>query len=114
MYLMGVDEPGWMRSDAQDLRAGLLTVLLILWELKTALTVKMLECGVLGLSSPLALKGPLDYKGALPLRDVWKSATAMSGAQCVMICGELRMHKLSAGSWDYHLVVSIRDVQGQI
>ena len=47
-----------------------------------------------------ALKEPSDSKEALPLKDVWRSATAMSGAQCVMISGGLLMLKLHADSWD--------------
>ena len=47
-----------------------------------------------------APKEPSDCKEALPLRDVWRSATAMPGAQCAMTSGALLMPKLPAGSWD--------------
>ena len=47
-----------------------------------------------------ALKEPLDSKEALPLEDVWRSATTMSGAQCVMTYGGHLMPKLLADSWD--------------
>ena len=105
MYLMAVDGPGWTKSGALDLRHDLLTVQPTLWELKTAPTVKMLECGVLGLSL-LALKELSDFKMALPRKDVWKSATTMPGAQCVMTDGIILTLKLHADSWDCHLVVS--------
>ena len=32
--------------------------------------------------------------------DVWRSATEMSGAQCVMISGALLMFRWRADSWD--------------
>ena len=35
----------------------------------------------------LASKEPPDFKGTMPLVDVWKSATTMSGGQCVMAIG---------------------------
>ena len=51
------------------------------------------------LQNKLAPREPSDFKEALLLmKDVWKSATTMSGAQCVMICGELLMLKLLADS----------------
>ena len=37
-----------------------------------------------------------DCKETQPLVDVWKSATTMSGAQCVMIYGDLLMLKWHA------------------
>jgi hypothetical protein len=43
---------------------------------------------------------PSDLKEALPGVDVWRSATAISGAQCVMTSGVYKMPKWSAGSWD--------------
>ena len=42
---------------------------------------------------PLALKEPSDFKEAIPLVDVWRSATTMLGAQCVMTSGTLQMLK---------------------
>ena len=41
-----------------------------------------------------------DSKKALPLEGVWRSATTISGAQCVMTSGMLLMLKWSADSWD--------------
>ncbi len=41
---------------------------------------------------PLALKEISDFKEALPIVDVWKYATTMSGAQCVMMPLVLLMH----------------------
>ena len=35
-----------------------------------------------------------------PSVDVWRSATTMSGAQCVMTCGVLLMLMWSVDSWD--------------
>ena len=46
-----------------------------------------------------ALKDRSDCKEAQILVDVWKSATSMSGAQCVLILyGDLLMPKLHADS----------------
>ena len=56
----------------------------------------------------LALKEPSDCKEALPLRDVWRSATAMSGGQCAittLIPGITQMLESSACSWDYQVQV---------
>ena len=39
-------------------------------------------------------------------RDVWRCASTMSGAQCVMTCGMTEMHVWSADSWDCLLLVS--------
>ncbi len=47
-----------------------------------------------------ALKDLSDFKAVLALWGVWKSATTMSGAQCVMTYGALLMPKWSADSWD--------------
>jgi len=52
-----------------------------------------------------ALKEPSDCKEALPLRDVWRSATGMSGAQCVTTSGALLMLKWPADSWDSQALV---------
>ncbi len=53
-----------------------------------------------------ALKEISDFKEALPLVDGWKSATTMSGAQCVMTSGALWMLKWLADSWDCPVQVS--------
>jgi hypothetical protein len=45
-------------------------------------------------------KEPSDFKEALLSVGVWRSATTMSGAQCVMTFGALLMPMWSAGSWD--------------
>ena len=71
-------------SNAVELSPDLLTALLLLEAITDVRTVKMLERGVPG---PLALKEPSDFKEALPLKDVWRSAMPMSGAQCVMMDG---------------------------
>ena len=47
-----------------------------------------------------------DFKEAITLRDVWKSALITSGGQCVMIFGALLMLKLSADSLDSPPVVN--------
>ena len=39
----------------------------------------------------LALKEPSDFKGIMPLVDVWKSALTISGGQCVMEVGAMQM-----------------------
>ena len=41
-----------------------------------------------------------DSKEALPIVDVWRSVTMISGAQCVMTSGMLLMLEWSADSWD--------------
>jgi hypothetical protein len=45
----------------------------------------------MGLQELLAPKEPSDFKEALPLVDVWRSATTTNGAQCVMTSGVLMM-----------------------
>ena len=47
-----------------------------------------------------APKEPSDFKEVLLPVDVWRYATTMSGAQCVMTSGVLLMLKWSADSWD--------------
>ena len=54
----------------------------------------------------LAPKEPSDLKEAMPLVDVWRSATMISGAQCVMTIGMLQMLKWSVDSWDLNPWVS--------
>ena len=54
----------------------------------------------------LAPKEPSDFKEAMLLVDVWKSATTISGAQCVMTIGMLPMLKWSVDSWDLNPWVS--------
>ena len=53
------------------------------------------------------LKELSDSKEALPLKDVWRSATTMSGAQCVMMPGAMLMPEWPADSSDYLLQVSM-------
>ena len=48
---------------------------------------------------------PSDCKEVPPTRDVWRSATVISGAQCVMTHGELLMLKWLAANWDDFLLV---------
>ena len=54
----------------------------------------------------LAPKEPSDLKEAMPLVDVWRSATMQSGAQCVMTIGMLQMPKWSVDSWGLNPWVS--------
>ena len=63
----------------------------------------MLESDALELL--FALKEPSDFKEALQLVDVWRSATTISGAQCVMISGVLLMLELHVYNWDYQVQV---------
>ena len=79
-----------------ELRADSLTVLLIHLGIMTVIILKMLECSV----SCLVLKETSDCKEELQLVDVLRFATTTSGAQCVMTFGVIKMHKLSAISWD--------------
>jgi hypothetical protein len=81
-----------------ELRPDSLTVLLMHWGAITVCILKMLESGVR--EQPHALKEPSDCKEALPPEDVWRSATIISGAQCVMMHGVLLMLKWPADSWD--------------
>ena len=60
--------------------------------------LKMLESGVL--EHLFALKEPSDCKEALPIKDVWKSAITMSGAQSVMTFGALLMLEWPVDNWD--------------
>ena len=39
------------------------------------------------------------------LRDEWRCASTIHGAQCVMTCGTSGMQKWSADSWDCQLLV---------
>ena len=41
----------------------------------------------------LAPKEPSDFQETMPLVDVWRSATTMSGGQCVMAIGVIWMPK---------------------
>ena len=57
---------------------------------------------------PLAPKELSDCKEAMPLWDVWRSATTMSGAQCAittLIPGIIQMPESSVCSWDYQVQV---------
>ncbi len=54
----------------------------------------------------LAHKEPSDFKEALPLKDVWRFVTVMSGGQYVMTFGVHLMLKLLADSWDSQPLVS--------
>ena len=47
---------------------------------------------------PFAHKELSDFKEALPLVGVWKSATTMFGAQCVMTSGAMQMPELPVDS----------------
>ena len=51
---------------------------------------------------------PSDFMEAMPLVDVWRFATTMSGAQCVMTSGLKPMPKWCASSWDFKQMVNMR------
>ena len=55
----------------------------------------------------LVIKEPSDFKEALSLmKDVWRFAITMSGAQCVMTHGMTLMLELLVDNWDYQAQVS--------
>ena len=86
---MVLDRSGWTMSSVVGQRPDLLTVLLIQLELTTVPTLKMLESDVRVV--PLVPREPSDFKEALPLEVVWRSAMPMSGEQYVMTHGVLLM-----------------------
>ena len=92
---MVLGEFGCQMSGVVELRPDSLPALVLVLESILAHTSKMLECCV-----SHALKEPSDSKEALPRVDVWRSATAIPGAQCVMTYGVLLMLMWSADSWD--------------
>jgi len=53
----------------------------------------------------LVPKEPSDFREALPVVDVLRSATTMCGAQCVMISGVLLMHEWPADNSDFQQLV---------
>jgi hypothetical protein len=78
-----------MISNAVEMRPASLDVLLMHSDFIIVDMVKMLGLGAL---LPLVLKEPSDCKMAgLPLKDVWRSATTMPGAQCVNTPGMMKM-----------------------
>ena len=79
--------------NVMGMRPDSLTALFQHLEPPTAHMLKMLESIV-----PLAPKEPSNFKEAMPLVDVWKSATTISGGQCVMTSGVEVMLWLLAGS----------------
>jgi hypothetical protein len=82
-------------SSVVELRPDSLTVLIYHWGPTTVVILKMLESGV-----QVAFKEASDCKEAPVHKDVWRSATTMSGAQCVMTSGVLLMLKWPVDSWD--------------
>ena len=100
---MVLDRSGWTMSNVVEQRPDSLTVLLMHWDLTTVPTSKMLVSDVRGL--PPVPKGPSDFKEAPPLRDVWRSATEMSGEQYVMTSGVLLMPEWHADSLDFPQLV---------
>ena len=82
---------GYLMSNVLELRPDSLTVLLIHWAYTTVITMKMLGQDVV-----LVLLEPSDFKEAMPLVDVWRSATIISGGQCVMTNGHSRC---PSGMW---------------
>ena len=77
-------------SVAGDLRPDFSIALLVDLEITTACIKMMLVYPALELP---VHKEPSDSKEAQPLQDAWKSATTMSGAQCVMTSLTPLMHK---------------------
>ena len=73
-------------------------------EITTVCTQMMLESPALEL---LAFKEPSDFKEALPLKDVWRFVTAMSGALCATTSGITLMLELLVDNWDYQAEVII-------
>ena len=92
---MVLGEYGYQMSGVVELRPDSLPALVLVLESILAHTLKMLECCV----SP-APKDPSDFKEALPPLDVWRSATIIPGAQCVMTSGILLMLKWFVDNWD--------------
>ena len=95
---MVMEGSGWTMSSVVGLRPDSLTVLPIPLEPTTVSTVKMLESRVQELHVP---REPSDFKEALPLKDVWRSAMPMSGEQCVMTSGAHLMLKWPADNLDF-------------
>ena len=81
-----------------------LTVLQVQLEPYSVVTGMMLELSVM---EPPALKELSDFKEALPLVDVWRSATTISGERCVMTCGTAVMLKWHVDSLDFLQMVRI-------
>ena len=100
MFPMALVRYGWMILPVVEVRPDLSTARQIRWGHTTVGTVKM---SVLAAREPVprAHKGPSDFKEAPQHRDVWRSATTMSGARCVMTFGELQMLEWLAGSSDF-------------
>ena len=86
---------GYLMSSVLELRQDLLTVIPIHWECTTVIIMKMLVWCV-----KCVHKEPFDFKEAIPLVDVWRSATTTSGAQSVMTSGVLKRLKLFAATLD--------------
>ena len=82
-------QSGWPVSSVVGLNPDWLIALQFLEAIDVPI-FKMLEWGVL---EPVALKEPSDFKEALPLVGVWRSAATMLGAQYVMMDGTLLMLK---------------------
>ena len=130
MYLliMVMGTSGWMMSSVLEMRADSSTVLPDLWDSTTVLMWKMLESDVkVDVFRPLVIScfhkiyflagiqyhvctETLDFKEAQTLADVWRSATMVPGAQCVMTCGTLRMLELHVDSWDCPQQVSLYSI----
>ena len=71
------------------------------------LVVHILKMWVCRVQQVLAHREPSDSKEALAPQDVWRSATTMSGAQCVMTRGTIQMPGWLADSWGYQAHVRI-------
>ena len=100
---MGLVKYGWIMCSAVVASLSCLTVVLIHWEATTVIILMTPVCSALGVLAPMVTS---DFKAAMPLVDVWRSASTTSGAQCAMTSGVLQMHKLFVGSWDFQVLRS--------
>ena len=99
VFLMALVRSGWLIFPVVEVRPDLSTARQIRWGHTTVGTVKMSVLAARELV-PRAPKEPSDSKEAPQHRDVWRSATTISGARCVMTCGELQMLTWLVGSLD--------------
>ena len=88
---------GWTTSAVLEPRPDSLTVRPIHWVATTVFMLKMQESDVEEQLQLVPME-PSDFEEALLLKDVWRSALPLFGAQCVMILGIILMPKWFAGS----------------
>ena len=106
---MRTGQSGYLEFFVKELNLGSLTALLCPLELITVATEKMLGSGARSPQS--VVKGISDFKEAVTLMDVWKSAMIMSGERCVMTHGDELKLKLLVNSLDSLLEV-FKNVSG--